>query len=183
MAKRTGEAGAGLVAATKAAALKNWMADQEAHRGRVANAEQAGWKALGMDIASAGQQQGVSRGGDIVVTGDVYGDSAVSALASRAIALESLARLERQQDLQQVQSLPQSQAQTVQKSGVSSMLAGALLSAVLLTGGAGIGLGVPWMMGAFEDKPASAASSDDTDTATTIEALQIYEPSEASADE
>jgi hypothetical protein len=54
-------------------------------------------------------------------------------------------------------------------------LAGAaVLGAALLLGGGGLGILSPWALGAF-DKP-TAVNDTDTDTATSIQGVQIYKP-------
>ena len=81
IAKRVGEAGAGLVAAAKGVATQNFVANQSAHRRRVEDSHRLGMKTLGMtdDDFSKPEDENV---GDVIVTGDVYGDEAVRMLKS-----------------------------------------------------------------------------------------------------
>jgi hypothetical protein len=74
--KRTAEAGAGLLAAAKAGAVQNEVANQAAHRRRVQDAHNYGRGLLGEEVSS----QGGDDVGNIVVTGDLYGDEAVKML-------------------------------------------------------------------------------------------------------
>lgn len=74
MAKRAAEAGGGLAAASKAVAIENYRASSTAHRQRVADSHAAGMKTLGFDV---GNQLEADDMGDLIVTGDVYGDEAV----------------------------------------------------------------------------------------------------------
>jgi hypothetical protein len=76
IAKRAAEAGAGLAAAAQAAATQNFVANQTAHRRRVEDSHRHGMKLLGMqdDDFAKSEDETV---GDVIVTGDVYGDEAV----------------------------------------------------------------------------------------------------------
>jgi hypothetical protein len=79
MAKRAAEAGGGLAAAAKAIATQNYAANQAAHRRRVEDSHRAGMNTLGMGPAELSKPEDEQMG-DVIVTGDVYGDEAVRML-------------------------------------------------------------------------------------------------------
>lgn len=81
MAKRAGEAGAGLVAAAKAAATEGFVADQEAYEKRVKDSHELEMQLLGKEPSSSPKEDDEMRR-VIMVTGDVYGDKAVESLHS-----------------------------------------------------------------------------------------------------
>jgi len=153
--KRTAEAGAGIAAAARAAALENFRANQTAHRKRVADSHAAGMQAMGFEV----DQMEEDAMGDIIVTGDIYSDTAINALKG-----QMLPQLQNQE--------PQEQPKTESQSkGLLKSLANTALGAALLASGAGLGSGIPWLLGAF-DKPELT----DTDTLSNVEAVQLWQP-------
>ena len=137
IAKRVSEAGAGLVAAAKATAVQNLVANQSAHRRRVEDSHRLGMQTLGMMEESDFAKPGDEDVGNIIVTGDVYGDEAVKMLGTGQVP-----------------------ATTVPP----SLLARA--APLLLAGALGAsGVGVPWLVASLAAKPAvEAAEVIDTDT-------------------
>ena len=76
IAKRTAEAGAGLAAAAKAVALQDHQRMLRDHADRVKDGHRWMAKVSGADVTD---REGDDMG-DIIVTGDIYGDQAVKAL-------------------------------------------------------------------------------------------------------
>ena len=136
--KRTAEAGAGLVAAAHAVALKNFNVDQAAYRGRVKDSHRFGMTTAGMkeeQMAPSTSEDEDENMGDIIVTGDVYGNRAIEALQGQP---------------------PSTGPRSL---GILSKL---IVAASLLAGGAGAGVLVNEFLSS--DPPAAV----DTDTATDV---------------
>ena len=133
IAKRVGEAGAGLVAVAKAISVDDFATAQEDYRQRVRDDHALGTQLLGAEPKLTVPKESEEMRRVIMVTGDVYGDKAA----------ETLNRI--------ANNPPQPQG-TQAKEPVTT-LAKAALAAALLAGGGGAGLGIPWLMGMF-DKPA-----------------------------
>ncbi len=79
IAKRTAEAGGGLAAAAKAAAVAGFVQDQAAYRKRVQESYAAGVSAMRGELPAA-VEPGKGEDVNLIVTGDLYGDEAVKAL-------------------------------------------------------------------------------------------------------
>lgn len=81
IAKRVSEAATGLATAAHAVAVENYAATQQAYNRRVEDDHRFGMSIAGMKpedmVPSAPEGKKM---GDIIVTGDVYGDTAVKAL-------------------------------------------------------------------------------------------------------
>jgi phosphoenolpyruvate-protein kinase (PTS system EI component) len=152
IAKRTAEAGAGMAAAAKAIALEGMRANGHEYRQRVRDSHALGMRLLGYDVGENGNGAMSSGAGDIVVTGDVYGDEAVNALRKRVMGMAP-------------QPAP---AKT------NNPLVAAALGAALLAGG----MAIPKFL---EKPPAPPVPVETTERplsyeATDIEAVQIYQP-------
>lgn len=157
MAKRAGEAGAGLVAAAHAVALKNSVAQQEAYNRRVADSHRAGLATMqsGDELIP---REDSAVGGDIIVTGDLYGNEAVEALKGRHAAPAPAPP-------------PPAPPPPIEppKSGLSkaAKVATALGAALLVgTGATGVGVPLAAWLGAFDKAtpPAVESEWEDTDT-------------------
>jgi len=139
VAERVAETAPGLVAAAHAEALQNLRQMNADHRRRVADSHR--WQAdvLGQKATDPPEEDDV---GNLIVTGDVYGDGAAEIVRS----LQGLA-----------QAAPEaagSPSEPSQQTGWASSLAKAALVTAGLLGGGGLGAGVPWLLGAY-DKPES----------------------------
>lgn len=160
VSKRSGEAGAGLAAASKAIAVRNFMLDQDLHRATVRNAEKLGMSTLGMEMADI-ETSGDDMAG-IIVTGDLYGDAAIAALQQTPAAHPQAT-----QATQPQQAQPQPVTEKPTGMSTTAKVLTSLAAATLLGPG---GVGVASLLGAF-DKP-SIPSFDDT--ATKVQAVQLY---------
>jgi len=161
IAKRTAEAGGGLAAAVKAAAVQNYVANQNAYRKRLYDGHAAGMKALGFEASKQDEDSDV---GNIIVTGDIYSDDAVRALRDMTQANPN------SQDIQGSQSSGNTTATQNQDSFLSKFAPLALASLI----GVGAGTGIPWYLGAYENKEPVVQEFDDT--ASNVEAVQIWKP-------
>lgn len=169
VAKRAAEAGGGLAAAVKALAVQNHAADQAAYRQRVFDSHKVGMNTLGADATP------VEDMGNITVTGDVYGNEAVQMLAQSLGGQSSLPAT----PTPTASPTPTSAGPATEpvQQAAASPLAAAVLGAALLAAGGGLGAGIPWLLGAFNQVEAVDT---DTDTITEIEAIQAYQPSNGS---
>ncbi len=173
IAKRVGEAGAGLVIAAHAAALIDQVRMQRDYSERVNNSHEIQNDIL-RDLAGLTEKQtseAPNNGGEdvgdikLVVTGDIYGDKAVQVLRNQQVVQQpptevSAASLPVAAVLEEAKSSGMSTAAKVLTALGASALGGTLIPA--------IGIGLAGLFGAF-DKPAEVqqpAAVVDTDTFT-----------------
>jgi len=111
----------------------------DAARQRVRDGHKAGLRALGMEDAKSEQEP--DTGGNVIVTGDIYGDRAVQAL---------------QEPTQPGDPTPTTPTGITAKHAIIAALAAALL-------GGSLGAGVPWMLGLFNQQQPTTFTDTDTD--------------------
>lgn len=169
ISKRTAEAGGGLAAAAKAAALQNFVANQNAHRKRVWDGHALGMKALGFDATKLDEGEDV---GDIIVTGDIYSDRAVQALTrTPPVETNQTGNTPSTNQTGNTQTTP-SENQT-KEPGILSKYGPVVLASLL---GAGLGAGVPLSVEKFTQPKQPASSFEDT--SSKLETVQLWKPSE-----
>lgn len=163
IAKRTGEAGAGLIAAVHAGAVREHVNAQGAYARRVADDHAAGMVTAGMAEAGDFSPPEDESMGNITVTGDLYGDTAVNALRDQIVNAPGT-----QSPMPPPESPPPTETR-----GMSP-----LAKALVTLGAAALipGIGVPLLaaFGAF-DKPPAQTEFTDTDTDTDIYPSVIVE--------
>lgn len=135
IAKRVSEGATGLATAAHAVAVRNYAVSQGDYRHRINDSHRAGMKAIGLNRDELSASDAEDEMGDIIVTGDVYGDRAIAGL--------------------QRQSPPDREAPS------SRTLPSLIVAASLLVGGAGLGVLVAdWLL---PDPPAAVDTDTATD--------------------
>ncbi len=165
MAKRAAEAGAGFAAAGKAVALQDYVERTKQARQRVRDSHIIRNKLIGGEPDETEPEAM----GNIIVTGDVYGDRACETLRQAANGSDGAVAAE--------ESVPGDQPRTPPEQ-VKSKLAAALapclpyVLAAALGGGGVSAVLVPWILSKAPKPPAATA---DTDTTRRVD-VEVWRP-------